>query len=237
MGKTILGTWLFLVLILQHGYGQNIEVNTKRGKSKGKIERQIAEEQIKNLKKGILLIRLSTKSQTLETIREKGYDQKANEMEADQIALNKAIATTFPVNIKFCKTAFFYSEETDKLISKDFDNMKFMNGQLNEIPNPLVNDVYYLVLDLAILKERDPRYDTYRQVVTEKGIENKPVYYSSSNLRLPAFVVKDQNLEQLTDPFPYYVRAYSLEPEIDRILLAARKLNKSLFKFYKKATR
>lgn len=235
MIKTILWVGLFLVLILPQGMSQNIEINTKAGK--GAAERQIAQEQIKNLKNGILLIRLSTKSKTLETIRAKGYDVKADEMEADQKALNKAIALTFPVNIKFCKTAFFYSQETDKLISKDFDNMKFMNGQLDEIPNPLANDMYYLVLDLAILEGRDPRTAKARQEDADKGIEKKPDYYSSSNMSLPAFIVKDQNLEQLTDPFPYYVRAYSLEPEIDRILRAALKLNKRLSKFYKKTTR
>ena len=235
MIKTIIGTLIVLVLILPKGMSQNIEINTKAGKADS--ERSVAKEQIKNLKNGILLIRLSTKSKALETIRKKGYNEKADEIEADQIALNKAIALTFPVNIKFCKTAFFYSQETDKLISKEFDKMTFMDGELNEIPNPLVNDMYFLVLDLAILEGRDPRSKKARRQDAEKGIEKKPDYYSPSNMSLPAFIVKDQNLNQLTDPFPYYVRAYSLEPEIDRILRAALKLNKRLFKFYNNATR
>lgn len=234
MIKTIIGTLLFLVFSLPQGMSQNIEFTKPQH---GAAKRQIANEQIKNLKNGILLIRLSTKSKALETIRNKGYDEKADEIEADQTALNKAIALTFPVNIKFCKTAFFYSQETDKLVSKDFDNMSFMDGELNEIPNPLINDMYFLVLDLAILEGRDTRTNKTKKVDAENGIEKKPDYYSPSNMSLPAFVVKDQNLEQLNDPFPYYVRAYSLEPDIDKILSAALKLNKRLFKFYGKVTR
>lgn len=227
--------YLLLVFALPQGFAQTIEFSSKPKQSSRKLDRKIAEEQIKNLKNGVLLIRLSTKSKTLKIIRDKGFDQKANEMENEQMALNRGIATAFAANIKFCKTAFFYSNETDQLLDKNFDDIHFMNGELKEIPNPLSNGEYYLILDLAILKERDPRYDSYRQEVTEKGIENKPVYYTSTNLNLPAFVVLDQKLDQLTDPFPYYVRAFSLEPEMDRVLIAAQKLNKRLFKFYEKS--
>ncbi len=210
---------------------------TKKNQSLSQRQTEIlaAADQIRNLKNGYLLVRLQTRSKSIETIRSNGYEKKADEMEAKMEEQNKTIAMAFGTNIDFCKTLFFYSDDSDKILSKDLQQIDFMDSGLNPLPHSLDSNTYFLVLDLNTLKERDAKFDTYRQEPTEKGIENKSVNYASSNLNLPAFIVKDQNLNQLTDPFPYYVRAYDLNPRPKRIFKAAIKLNTKLWKFYKKS--
>ena len=77
-------------------------------------QHEIAKTQIKELKEGVLLVRLHTKQPVIDAMKERGSFKKAHYIKEKQEAVNKEIVAAFK-DFDFCKVYFFYSQFSDSL--------------------------------------------------------------------------------------------------------------------------
>ena len=74
--------------------------------TKQEIAKEQAVEQIKQMKSGVLLVRLYDKHKVVEALKEKGMVKRAEAIAKKQEVLNKEIAASFK-DFNFCKVYFF----------------------------------------------------------------------------------------------------------------------------------
>ena len=173
---------------------------------------------IVNLKeKGVILFQLKTRKKSIEAYRKEGFVNIANKIKKEQAKENKHIANVFGTNIDFCPVYFFYSEDTEQL--KTGVSGFLMNKDL-EVDETLTVPEFYIILEKGAVKQVNNPLGTFKE--TDKN------YHENSNLISSAFVFKDKDGNQLTKPFPYYVKAFRQKRYADN----AKKINSGLHKFY-----
>ncbi len=82
--------------------------------------RETAQSQIVELKKGVLLVRLKTSENYINTLLRQGDKQGAEDARLQQEKENREIVAAFRDNFTFCKVYFFYSKYSDKIKSGKF---------------------------------------------------------------------------------------------------------------------
>src|SRR4051812_48326706 len=87
-------------------------------------------EDIRQLKKGALLIRLMTKQNSVNALRERGNSDAADSLKRSQDIYNKQIVAGFKRNFNFCPVYFFYSQYSDKIKEGEIDDVTFLNDSL-----------------------------------------------------------------------------------------------------------
>ncbi|MCI5054993.1 MAG: hypothetical protein MRY83_02730 [Flavobacteriales bacterium] len=159
--------------------------------------------EINQLKRGALLIRLATKRNKIDALRKAGYTKKAEAIEEEQKNLNLELITAFRNEYTFSDLHFFYSNFTSDILSGNYENT-FLDDSLNPISVDLTSDTFFIgeygfVEADTNTYSSQPYYDA-----NEKRM--KEVKYGDTRLGISAFVVRDKNLYQLRDPFPFFVK-------------------------------
>lgn len=132
------------------------------------------------LKEGVLLVKLYSRNKSVEALKERGYDDKAEILKKEQHFENIAIANAFEMYYKFTpKVYFFYSDDSRKIAEQDFEGV-LMGYNLEKLNNVSVEDTAFYVAEFG--------------------------HTEGKNLR--ALVVRDNNLEYMKAPFPYFVRTF-----------------------------
>lgn len=88
-----------------------------------------AKEQINMLKNGALFIRLKTSENLINALIAKGKTEEAEKVKQEQYAKNKEIAKAFSEHLTFCKVYFFYSNNSTKISSGNYQGC-LMNASL-----------------------------------------------------------------------------------------------------------
>lgn len=186
-----------------------------------KSEREsIAVQQIRDLKKGVLLVRLRASSKTIKAYEERGFKKKAEETREKLFIQNKKLMKTLKKSFNFCPVYFFYSSDTKALQNGEMQG-RFLNESLQKDASIEldVQNTTYLILELTSVLEPQSALNN------EEGNN----YHRNTTLSR-ALVIKDTNFEQLRDPFPYAVAS-----TFDRLLnRRVRKLNGALHGFYRR---
>lgn len=147
-----------------------------------------AQEHIKNLQEGILLVRLFSKSKGIEAIRAAGNEKAADELEESQRIKNLKIVKAFESKYSFSQVYFFYSHDSKHILSEQWDQIKLLNFDLNPalVNKDLANQNFY---------------------VAEFSNINGNSEGNNSGLGFKALVIMDDQLKQLSSPFPYYQKS------------------------------
>lgn len=162
-----------------------------------KWKRNYSRESIVKLKDGALVVRLKTRRKTIDLYRQSGQSYIADRMEQDQFEENQAIVKAFLTQYSFSKVYFIYVEETQRLQNGERSGF-FLNDKLKVdssivMPEsffmfaeygPVEGEEYVIPGDTTVVKTYVPG------VVIDRGL-----------------IVRDANLWQMQDPFPFYVNA------------------------------
>ncbi len=179
------------------------------------FELKSAHEQISNLKDGVLLVRLFTKSKGIEAYRRKGATSQADKIERAVKSRNINIVQAFKKEYSFSQVAFFFSDESEAVKTGNFDQVTFLNDSLE-----LDTSVKPLDFGTVFIGELS-RIESVNEDTGQVG------------RGFSAFIIRDARFNQLKKPFPYYQRSYEGVFFINRTeSTVVKKLQAKLEKFY-----
>ena len=188
-----------------------------------------AEMAIKNLKAGVLLVRLPSERRKLEELDRRiasdRLDAKSRErlkglkeeVIKDRDKTNQEFVSAFSSKYNFSEIFFFYDTSSVAIKNGAQDGV-FLDKEMNLVPSISLKSRPFLVLRSGSLKENTT------------GLE--------------ALVVMNEQFEDLTRPFPYYVRMRGIGHLLAKVLnpgkvsrrsglKLAEKLNLKLWEFHK----
>jgi len=175
-----------------------------------------AHEQISELKDGVLLVRLFTKTKGIESLRKKGAAARANQIEQEVKAHNLNIVKAFEEVFSFSKVAFFFSDDSEAVKSGDFGQVSFLNENLEV--DTSVNPANFGTVYIGEFSKIESVNEETNQV--SRGFS--------------AFIIRDAAFNQLKKPFPYYQRSYEGVFLISRSeATVVKKLQAKLEKFHR----
>ena len=180
------------------------------------LELKTAHEQISKLKEGVLLVRLFTKTKGIESLRKKGATARANQIEQEVKAHNLNIVKAFKEVFSFSKVAFFFSDDSEAVKSGDFDQVSFLNENLE--------------VDTSV----SPANFGTVYIGEFSKIESVDEETNQISRGFSAFIIRDAAFNQLEKPFPYYQRSYKGVFLISRSeATVVKKFQAKLEKFYR----
>ncbi len=194
---------------LQIGLTYRINKKYPRKESDRRKKRRIAENQIRELRDGALLVRLKTSKPKIEALRKLGYFQEAQEVEKEQRIENLMLMKSFNNYYDFSEVKFFYSEDSRKIRERNYAGV-FLNDSLKKDRSiQLYNSQNIFIAELANLEKDTTKYFSHYELVSTGDFAQVqvPRYYGGSDISFYAIVIKDENFYQLSKPFPYYSRA------------------------------
>lgn len=233
--KYILLIILFFIAI--EGQTQEAPVQKKRISIRRHFK-NLSVQQIKDLKNGVLLVRLHTKNSTISALRKNGNDKQADKIELKQFETNQEIIIAFRERFEFCPVYFFYSDYSINVMEREFGNVTFLNDSLEPDSTIKFKTHNFLTADFGTIdQDTTMRFDGYYYDYGEHGLEKRSKYYGGSNMGFGALVMRSDKFVQLHKPFPYYVRTYESMPFSANSKNVVKKMDKKLDRFYKRKHR
>jgi len=228
MNKTILT--LLILLFSTIGFAQG---KTKKNNAR-KQAVKMSKQQINQMKNGALLVRLKTKKKSIEALRKSGRNSKADKLEKKQAKYNMGIVNGFKTDFDFCPTYFFYSDYSQAVYNKQFDNVEFLNDSLQYDSTITFNNTSFLTAEFGIIEQDTAHYfDEYYYVPGQKnGQEKRKSYNGATNMSFGALIIKSDQFIQLKKPFPYYSRTLYSIPIRRSPKLVIKTMNSKLQTFH-----
>ena len=191
--------------------------------------------QINDLKTGVLLIRLKTKSTTITALRDHGHLDKANEVEKNLLNYNLSLIKAFNSNFDFCKFYFFSSDYSNFVKNKQFDSVYFFNENM-EIDKSIKTeiDIFFVAEYGPVEADTNTYYQGTYATQGEDGLEKRDAYSGSGSLGFEALIIKNDQFCQLSQPFPYYVRTWDSSRKPNKVV---KKFNTKLNDYFESVTR
>lgn len=169
--------------------------------------KEMAKTDISRLKEGALLVRLKTSETKINALRKAGRENKALKAEAWQRTQNEKIVKAFTEQYTFSPVYFFYSNFSNQVREGDFAGI-FLNEKLEIDSTIELKEKTVFTVEYTAIKQDTFVQLSHYELEQIGNFRSKwvPRYYGQSNLGFKAFVVKNQNFEQMAEPFPYYAR-------------------------------
>lgn len=221
--------YFFLAVTLGYSQTETITMNP----------RATAYSHIKQLKNGILLVRLQTFEMTIEALRNRNNEEKAQEVAKMISKKNSQIIKAFEENFSFCGVLFFYSGFSDSIRKESYKHINFF-GDTNKI-NQLKTNGFSRVFtaDVNYLKgEQNKMFQGYYLQRSASGVKRVPYYLRGPDMGFEALRIMNTDFNQLSRPFPYYERTLSSLPLFGkRMSKIVKAMNENLTHFHEKAVR
>lgn len=200
------------------------------------IDRLNAEKQIRELRNGILLIRLKTRLPLIQALQEKGRSTDAELVRLKQFSENKEIIAAFRTWFKFCPTYFFYSNYSDYIREGKIDSVYFLTDSAEVDSAITLPEKPFYIAEFTWLDRDTATFAggtyLYRG---ENGLERRTYYEGGGNYGFEALVFKSAQFYQLRRPFPYYSRTLKSLPVFRRSYKrVVQRANDALFYYYNK---
>lgn len=228
--------FIFFVMLCQIGFAQS-PPPLRENYTYNNWRKAIARWQINSLADGVLLVRLKTNQSAIDQLRAAGNDKYADKIETRQTELNEGLIKAFREQFDFCDVYFFTSNYSDLVRAHKLDSIPFVakhvvnpDSQIDASTSFLVAEFGTLQADTTSMKDRFQTEDS--------NTGNTVTYSTNSNLGVPALIFKSDQIVQLNEPFPYYVRTYkSIDFLVDKPLSRViEKANERLHVFYGRPT-
>lgn len=137
-----------------------------------------ARNHIRQLKKGMLLVRLKSRQTKIQSLKDEGRPGKARTVKRKTDSLNRKIREAFQKHFHFCSFRFFYNHDTEMVQKGNWKNSVF-DADSNYVSPQLAqkNNKFYIA-DIG------------------------ETFLSNSKQMFDGVVVRDSSLNILEDPFP-----------------------------------
>lgn len=216
---------LLALLIVLPTTGQTADRASEGEKRAYVSPEKLAGQQIRQLKNGVLLVRLQSKEKAISALRANGHEEQAKILESRTRARNKEVAEAFRDHFTFCPVLFFYSDQTDELKAGNYNEVQFLNTSLQPDTSLHLNGRPYLIGDMGTMRRQEFKR-------THRTSGQQVTFADVSNVEFPALVMLNDKFEQQIAPFPRYVKTYTaLDTEAYR---AVKRMNRRLHNCYKK---
>ncbi len=200
----------------------------------------LATTQIKQLKGGVLLIRLHSKKNLTDTLRKKGMPEQAEEIEKKQSYYNLEIIHAFRESFNFCPVYFFYSEYSEAVKKKQFDKVIFLNEKLRQDTSIKFNAQQFFCAEFGTISNDTSRSSvTHYETDSGKQPEAHTKQYEGADgptTGITGIIIESDQFIQLRKPFPFYKRTYTSVFGKRIIKNAVAGMNENLLAFYNYAT-
>ena len=177
---------------------KNMPKKKARNLSPTRNLKQRSASQIRNMKNGVLLVRLRTSEIAIRNLKKSGNEKMAATLQRQQDAANQRIIYAFQKQFSFCPVFFFYSSDTDKVKAGKTSGF-FLNNQLQVDPNLAIPDTNYFVAEITELEQFRANPDSPEESV-------------NAEVSFKALVIRDYKFHQLAKPFPFFIKAASNFP-------------------------
>ncbi len=190
-----------------------VPLNTKPSKtSYRELKVRASKKQIRELKEGVLCVRLKTSANTIAALRKAGHMNDASRRVEEQFTENQKIMLAFRKHFNFCRVEFFYSDKSLQLVQREWVNI-FLNDKLQIDSGISIGPgMQIYTAEFGNLKQDTMQYfSRYSQDFNKNSvpIQFANHYSVSSNIDFDALVIMDRNFVQLNRPFPCYSRFIS----------------------------
>jgi hypothetical protein len=192
----------------------------------------LMKEQINRLKNGQLLVRLQSKQNAVEALLKAGQKAKAEKYKSEQGIYNMRIIKAFRQYYTFSPVYFFFSDYTDKIQSKNFDKVVFVDDSLHPDSTIKIKSDKFLTAEFGILSQDTAKYfSNYYYENSKNGPQKKAEYNGSTDMRFEVLKIMSDQFVQLMKPFPYYVKSTGSFNKPEKIIEAIKKMNTKLLNF------
>ncbi|OFZ11193.1 MAG: hypothetical protein A3D92_12285 [Bacteroidetes bacterium RIFCSPHIGHO2_02_FULL_44_7] len=168
-----------------------------------------AKENIILLKNGALLVRLDQQKRRIDYYAKYNNMKEAEKVKVKMLEENRAIIDAFRTYYKFTPVYFFALEDSESWLERGTEGLVFYNDNAEADPSIHPSEEVFFVADFSFIEQDTTSYLSGKTPTPNQ--ENNPegrAYYGGSKTSKPALVVRDDRLNQLRDPFPFY-RGYS----------------------------
>ncbi len=141
--------------------------------------KKIAQQQIQDLKKGVLLVRLKNPENRVEILNERHYYNKARTIELLEKGENRLVFQAIKKHFNFCQIYYFFSNNATAVKNGNYTHVFDEAG--DSVSIDLQTNIFFAAY-------------THVYLDTEFNVSD----------RLISFVIMDNNFKQLQKPFPYY---------------------------------
>jgi len=168
-----------------------------------------ATKHIDALKSGTLVVRISSGQKKRAAMQLRASKAQIKKYKSELFAENKELVEAFLSGYTFSKVLFIYDTDTDRLLSELKPNV-FVNPKTLKVDNTITlnTDLPYYIL------------------------ETERIYFETQNSSSSGFVVLDNKLNYLKDPFPYYIIKMDGFITERSSAFMVEKLEKNLTEFY-----
>ena len=171
---------------------------------------------IQNLKKGTLLVALDFKAKKVAYYKKYNNTKAATKLAAKQLEINRNIIHSIDSLYTFSKVLYFNVDDLLKVKEKKFEEIIFYNAQGEQDATIKITNDFFLVGSFSTVSENYEEDATY---ATKNSVN--------------AFVLWDENLQQLKRPFPYYSTYHPNYFVSKRYMKPTRRLQENLELFEK----
>jgi hypothetical protein len=225
-------------LLLLFGFNCSAYLPSDSIHARPRSREEIMKEQIIKLKKGVLLVRLNTKKNSIDALMKNGQTEQAEQLRKKQSNYNKQIIGAFRNNFRFCPFYFFLSDQTENVQAKEFKKVIFLNDSLQPDSSFKLINNNFLIAEFGIISQDTAKYfSNYYYENSKDGPHKKTQYYGGPDLRFEALRILSEQFVQLTDPFPYYVKASGSSTDVRKMNKVVLKMNNKLEQYYKENVR
>lgn len=228
--KIACGLFIFISSLLS----AQSHTGSKKKKSFHKQLNEITTAQIIYLKNGALLVRLKNNDIALSALRKSGNNVQADKIEKKQVEINRNIIDAFHQQFNFCPVYFFYSNYSEAVKKKDFDNVVFLNDSLQPDPSIKFTKKSFLIAHFGVVLQDTAQY-LENSTIEQNGnfsVKQTKTYYGGPSFGYEGLVISSDTFVQLRHPFPYFVRTRDSELKKKLLNRVIRKMNKQLIQFY-----
>ena len=216
--KSILSSALLLGCLTIQAQDNSSEKKVKPAKQ-NKINVSNAVKKLKN--GGAVIYIVKDRKMKTDSMKDKGLDAKANELEIERLKKQKVIVKGLYENFTFCPIYFVYQSDIEKVKTGVIEG-NLLDTTLSRNAYLTFKHEYFMFLDYGdIYDEQGKVYcDTCKSDISGK-----------TTLKHNAFIFKNIYLSQLSKPFPYYMTCHYPAKEI---AIKVKKMNSKLNAFYNK---
>ena len=174
---------------------------------------ETAKLRVKELKEGVLLVRLHTNDAVIAKLKslheDKARVKKIEEIYQANLSNYQALTSSY----NFSEILFFYARNSDKVRNREFDNI-FLNSKLEiDTSIHIGKNESFFILDIG------------------------DIYFEHISGHMEGVVVLNRDFEQLQKPFPFFVRKRNgmkiiRRTDMDVAIILNRKLTEFYAKFF-----
>jgi hypothetical protein len=229
--SVMIKNFLFCLIILlpSLSFGQEMDEEAFQQK---KLKQHMIQ-QIYKIKEGVLLVRLQTRQNSIQSLKQGNMPKMAARVEQEQKEYNKLIIAAFRKNFNFCPVYFFNSIYSDAVLAKQFNSVVFFNDSLLPDSSIKPKTDKFLAAEFGTMQQDTTTYVEGSYIYHgANGPERKTRYRGGNNTQISSLIIMSEQLVQLSAPFPYYERVFETLPDAKKLSNTVIKMNDKLNAFY-----